>query len=505
MGLSTMPSREKPIVDHDVNLTFPFPMLKLISFLALFSSVFSKPRHIVNQFDLNGKICPALQYIRDCPALCVKSIQDCPASVMPAPCASGEFYCGDGKCHAGATFEFACSKLISACTCQVEPHSTFFPCAQTMQINSTSSNPQSLTINPQCETALNVVAGETFLKTCTTESYARFSLTNNEFLWLYLLAGIEFIILLLFLQHKRIQREKLIAKNKMRKYHDHSLPYGHIPVLENNELSTKMKFKAYESDKFGTLTRYSIVGFTLGMLIFVFMLIADYYEILGLFTELDQTMVFNNHDYLSKVFVVFWHILLVWFVALYSKRNSMKTLFMKVTEMSSASHIMVEKNRQAAVDGSDIEGFVRWFLKIESWLVKISKSNVSKDLIPIRKTSGGITYVEFECVRYVFRPEQGIFEPFSYDIGNTNSEVLVQATGITESEARKRMEMNGPNQILFNTISFWERIKTEYEIINKVQWWFLCLSTHDLDYLVLLRILLHGVGSNLDHHRFRAD
>ena len=436
--------------------------MKPMKFLGFCSLLLAKPRHIVNQFDLNGKTCPALQYLRDCPILCVKNVDDCPASVRPAACPAGQFYCEDGACHSGATFEFACSKRISICTCRVETKTGHFPCADKMMINSTSPNPQSETINPQCEKALNVVAGQTYLKTCTTEAEARFSVTNNEFLWLYLLAGSEFIILLLFLQHKRIQREKLIAKNKMRKYHDHALPYGHIPVLENGELSTKMKFKAYQNDSFGTFTRYSIIAFTLGMLAFIIMLIADYYEILSMFTEGNKTMVFNNHDYLSKVFVVIWHILLLWFIALYSKSNSMKILFMKVTEMSTASYIMVEKNRQTVVDGSDIEGFVRWFLQLESWLVKISKSNVSMDLVSIRKTSGGITYVEFECVRYVYKPEQGIFEPFSYDIGSSNSEVLSQASGITESEARKRIEMNGPNQILFNTISFWERIKQEY-------------------------------------------
>jgi cation-transporting ATPase 13A3/4/5 len=140
----------------------------------------------------------------------------------------------------------------------------------------------------------------------------------------------------------------------------------------------------------------------------------------------------------------------------------MKTLFLQVTDVAMANFVLVEKERQACVDGADMEQFVQWFLKLEQLWVRYTSSHVSKQLVPLKYSKNGLIYVEFECVRYVYDCQKECFEPFQFNGPKTNSEVLGLKNGLSEKEALNRLQMNGPNEILFSMNSFWERIKEEY-------------------------------------------
>ena len=69
--------------------------------------------HRVNDFDLNGNVCPINYLSIPCPMICAPSASACPAKLIPQECEKGSYYCGDGKCHAGPSASFVCSQVKS--------------------------------------------------------------------------------------------------------------------------------------------------------------------------------------------------------------------------------------------------------------------------------------------------------------------------------------------------------------------------------------------------------
>ncbi|KAI8917468.1 hypothetical protein BC831DRAFT_406937 [Entophlyctis helioformis] len=80
----------------------------------------------------------------------------------------------------------------------------------------------------------------------------------------------------------------------------------------------------------------------------------------------------------------------------------------------------------------------------------------------IKYTNNGRRYIEFECVRYVFDQTTGSFEPYKFTIGPKHSDLVRQSAGLSSSEAERRHELDGPNQIVFRVDTFAKGIIKEF-------------------------------------------
>lgn len=236
--------------------------------------------------------------------------------------------------------------------------------------------------------------------------------------------------------------------------------FNGIPVIENGIPSSKITLRAYREDSFGKLVQQSFWAISLYFIFVMCLLTFDYYEIFHKYAG-QTTMVFDNHSNLSKVFIAYWHLMTVWFLVYYTKGTSLVTFFMANCGVQQASHILVEVQRQTQVKAADLGRLVEIAQKIESWFKKYTKSNVSKELVPLQRSNSGHPFIEYECVRYIFNTKSSVFEPYQFKVGENNFDILASAKGITDSEAQRRMELSGPNEILFTFSSFATALKQE--------------------------------------------
>jgi hypothetical protein len=140
-------------------------------------------------------------------------------------------------------------------------------------------------------------------------------------------------------------------------------------------------FKGYTSDPLGTLYVYSnfqntgckllihllssaSVFMTLVSLLWIMLmaiLVLDYYSVFKVFSPHQQsTMLFYDHTLLNQVFIIVWHIVLVWFLVLKLTENSQTTYFARRTSLSQASFVKVEKRLADAVYLVNQGSLVEW-------------------------------------------------------------------------------------------------------------------------------------------------
>jgi cation-transporting ATPase 13A3/4/5 len=298
---------------------------------------------------------------------------------------------------------------------------------------------------------------------------------NGEFVLFYVFAFLESALLFLYLGYKQHLRQRVTFTNGIKNKEQ----YAHIPVIEEGLPATNIRFKAYKRDAFGTFVKYSIIIASIGWIVIFGVLIGDYYEIFASWSRKNDRLIFINHSNLSKVFIVFWHFTLAWFLTLQTKKSSMKTLFLSPTEVTNAEFVLVEKTRATTVQSGDMGRLVEIAQKVESWLRNYTKTNISREIKPMRTTRSGRIYVEFECVRYIYNEKINSFEPYKFRVAENNAELIAMKKGLSENEALDRMELSGPNQILFEKNTFWEGIKKEfsgifylYQLMMLLIWYF---------------------------------
>ncbi|KAJ1676919.1 hypothetical protein EV182_007243, partial [Spiromyces aspiralis] len=69
----------------------------------------------INQVDQNGNTCPLKDKSDvECPAICVRSLSNCPTSLAPS-CPDDQVFCADGQCHDRCTDE---TQANNPCHCQ---------------------------------------------------------------------------------------------------------------------------------------------------------------------------------------------------------------------------------------------------------------------------------------------------------------------------------------------------------------------------------------------------
>ncbi|KAJ3311136.1 hypothetical protein HDV04_003099 [Boothiomyces sp. JEL0838] len=282
---------------------------------------------------------------------------------------------------------------------------------------------------------------DSYVQYCEGAAPALFSWISPEFVFFYFFMLMECAILVTYSVYKSRIERRTRGMGKSEETQPLSSPAASEPT-------TNIHFYGYRESFLGNLVKHSIFLTSLGWMVVLITLVCDYYEVFAIWSNSNQKLIFVDHDNLSKVFVFFWHVTTIWFLALQYNKSFLKTWFLTPTDIPNATFILVEKRRQKAVKNDEMGQIVMWAQKIESYFSK-NKVSVSRDLKNLQITRSGRMYIEFECVRYVFSTKRNRFEPYQFNLGSTNKEILALASGISEEEAENRIELSGPNQILF--------------------------------------------------------
>jgi E1-E2 ATPase len=265
----------------------------------------------------------------------------------------------------------------------------------------------------------------------------------------------------------------------------------------NEKLSNEgnISFTGYKKDWFGSLIG-KVMWLTSIIIMVIFgVLIMDYYQLL----LPDQRLVFIDHTNLSKVFIVFWHFALSWFVGLYLCASWLQTYLLMPTAINSLpDYILVNKKIEPAIKQPGMGKLVEWLHAVEQPFRRFTNTEFSSTLIPVDYSNDRPASVDFECVRYVYNPAKGSFETSQFNIGSTCTSLHQQKKGLTSAVALERMNLSGPNQVLFQHDSIMSMLFVEftglyylYQFMILLVWWY--FAYYYMAFLLTSVIIISGM------------
>ena len=340
---------------------------------------------------------------------------------------------------------------------------TLYPCVGNQLVNVTDyengNGDGQKHLIAQCNSQLDLTAGSgPFLLQCLPPTPLQLRLTLPEFVFFYAIVAIQTVILLSYhiyraYRTKRNAHHSLGASKQFRSLEDdHSLELSNI---RKSSAPSNIRFYGYTKDPFGAFVMASIATTSIFWFFLMGIVIADYYEVFSGYNYRDSALLLGNHDNLSFVFIILWHVMAIWFITIKLNSSSLQTYFYCRTALSSSTHILVEKRVDASVamnHGAD--PIVDFVTRIEATLKHFSPTEKTTKLTSVKFTPQGRQYIEFECVRYVFDSVTQSFQPCSFHTGPKNSDLVAQSVGLTASEAERRIELNGFNEIVFRVDTF---------------------------------------------------
>ncbi|RUO96645.1 hypothetical protein BC936DRAFT_141687, partial [Jimgerdemannia flammicorona] len=291
----------------------------------------------INHFDINGQTCPlGTQFNVSCPILCVKDPKLCPTSLAQT-CPPGQTFCGDGSCKSDCTgIANVCLCGGDAATAG----GSYTPCAmsQYVDIPNYKSSTKDAQTAQTCEVAAKLLGGSVgawgsgnasvWLACPVSNPY--FTWTEPMWLSVWGLAAAEAFILLAWHAYKTVVEKAHTFANSppsshctiLQKFHrafDNALTAGHVTKdaavdtteadasekdadaadkgkqkeepfvatkkaktntanddIESVPESERLKFRGFDDDYFGIFAFASVILTTIGWLLFLAIIVADY-------------------------------------------------------------------------------------------------------------------------------------------------------------------------------------------------------------------------------------
>ncbi|OZJ03044.1 hypothetical protein BZG36_03711 [Bifiguratus adelaidae] len=211
----------------------------------------------------------------------------------------------------------------------------------------------------------------------------------------------------------------------------------------------RVQFRGYNNDWFGYIGFASVLLTTLGFLVFLGVIVGDYYG------SVDGVAfgVFLTSDLSSKIFCAVWHISTVWLICVNFSRSRLRNWFRIETYAHEAAYVQVEKPQESVIfldDGSKLLMFLkRWEVKVRHAF----KADILVNTCRVHFTGQNRRYFEYQCARYVYNPTISRFEPFAFELGDSHAELLTLREGLSLKQAVYRIELLGPNFVGVNVPS----------------------------------------------------
>ncbi|KAJ3245128.1 hypothetical protein HDU78_009855 [Chytriomyces hyalinus] len=436
-----------------------------------------------------------------CPIVCARSVAQCPKALLGASIAAcvtaGLTVCVDGSCRSQCPASVepvcVCAKTGFVLADASASTGTWVPCSTAadtniLPINVNYTDPPSvlydkpnLPVWKACQATANfkVSDGNVVFNTCNAVPQTR---TKNplapEFLATYCIMSIEVLILFIYFLIK-ISRERNVAEKdfiRIQEYSPTSTPTSKNPFERDVELqeigsssSTSnadmdgLRFTGYRTDPIGVIANMTVIITSFIWMILLAILVLDYYSAFSRFNfRRDSDLLFNDHELLSTVFIVSWHFVLVWFLGLKAVQERSESYFGRRVPISEATLVQIEKKVVDSVAIANMGAIAEFVRSFEARTRRFFRAEHSVSMVPVKVTSNGRRYIEFECVRYVYDDRAGRFQPFTFSVGPTFADLHQQVRGLGSSEAHDRTELVGPNVIAFPADTFYTALVKEF-------------------------------------------
>ncbi|KAJ3197057.1 hypothetical protein HK101_006240 [Irineochytrium annulatum] len=498
-----------------------------------------------NSNHLNGSLCqPPVRKNVVCEVICTSDYKKfCPPRVMPV-CPAEQTWCADGTCKPN------CDGVTPLCSCrngyfpggQEDGATPFMPCSTAPILVDVpnylqDSGPKqgsaigNAPLRAACAAAINnfVISNTSadtklFFNECAQPQPSRNVTTAfaPEFVTAYLILAFEGFLLTLHFLYKKFAERNFREGASMAGLkpshvrgvgggsasgspsHSKGAPFLY-PEVEMGDMGAgpdaaaklamaNLTFKGYRNDPIGATTGATVTVTSFVWLILMAVLVLDYYAVFAGFGFREESdMVFYDHDLLSSVFILVWHIVTIWFVVLKLGQATASAYYGVRVPLSHAAFVIVEKKEEKAVHMANMGKIVEWVWKVEAVIKRVFKMDVSVEVTPVLYTTNGRRYIEFECVRYVYNDREGTFEPYVYTVGPSFADLHKQSAGLISSDANDRIELVGPNAIAFPADTFYTAMGKEFSgvfYVYQMMFLWICYYAYYYMGLVLTTVII---------------
>ncbi|KAJ2355843.1 hypothetical protein GGF43_002444, partial [Coemansia sp. RSA 2618] len=485
--------------------TFQGVAMTVVALLLLFSTGSAKQLWIdVNKYDADGKLCPASRATEDCPAICVYDLDNCP---QPVSCPNDQVLCHDGECHDECTDKI---NDANPCFCGWKSKHVpseardLVPCpvVGSVVINQLYHWNKTDQVRDACATKAKMSNYDSYGKwgkddwprhdagssgtlgvwsECPKEPQEMY--TFREPMWIAVFTVIFGFVGLLgiwYMFKQAMQRwwdfgDKSAAMQQPRADSASAKSVGSTgynavakggsvggasdekadgfnrgTADDSNDLnSDDIRLSGYRNNIFGTLMTWYLLLLSLVWCCYLFVLSADYYGSLPHTADGETSILSYNDSVLNtQTYIFMWSFYVFLIVAIVTCRPRLRNFFRIKTLPQYGQFVCIESKMTKAIMLSGQSGGLIKYVQI---VVEKIKHFVGWDwnvtTSPLCQTASGRKYFVFQCTRFVYDSDDGQFAPFSFDLGNRNSDLVGKADGLTNDEAAIRTELIGPNFI----------------------------------------------------------
>ncbi|KAJ1974535.1 hypothetical protein H4R35_003561 [Dimargaris xerosporica] len=454
----------------------------------------------MSQYTVDGELCPAVTKRNlECPPLCVRSLTDCPESASIS-CPTGEQLCGDGQCHA------SCGTVVNVCTCNggSDLEIALVACPVFAPVDVANFNPsnKSAQITAQCSQEFDVNTVDYAMDWASFSTDYRGAWRNcptdipdpwytyTEPMWVgtFAAAGAELLILLswwLCRKMRQLYRAKasptlfmaprgkddgsatssdcdgdikLVGKPEpTSRMSQASMSLESLDAVETPEL--EFNVQGYCNHWYGTMVLATLVPVSLGFVVFLAIITADYY---GSLNDVAISLSYGSTRLSNHTLIMVWYSATVWFLTLNVTRFRLRNAFRMPCAHAQSHVVQIEQALEPMVMLDSESRSLRWLRRLEERVKRFAGWHVVVRTERVHRTQQDRLYFTYQCTRYVLNEATDRFEPFDLCLGDTSQKVLAHEKGLATSEAKRRLELIGPNFISVHVPNFFVALGQEF-------------------------------------------
>ncbi|KAG6620920.1 P-type ATPase (P-ATPase) Superfamily [Phytophthora cinnamomi] len=195
----------------------------------------------------------------------------------------------------------------------------------------------------------------------------------------------------------------------------------------------------FSNSYLGTFVFGCVVVASLALNVLLIIIIADYY---GRF----DPPLFDASEDNAVVFIVVWVITSVWFVTIVALQDRIYNFFRLRVPLDKCQYVYMLKRDDTEVLLADRSGVSDFVAKIESFFASKGKISGYRTTVPVVEVDG-LRIVEFQHLRYVYEETEQRFVPGAVALGRTYNDMLQESSGLSDSEAKHRINTVGSNSV----------------------------------------------------------
>jgi hypothetical protein len=177
-------------------------------------------------------------------------------------------------------------------------------------------------------------------------------------------------------KYRRLKKEAFMKNSKR---HDFLPQQQRISIISDEQQGNatnstlapenSMRMNGYSRDIFGMVAFGNFIVLSIFWLCLLIVFIADYYQLFQFLNFQNREMILHNQENLSIAFIIVWHIVTIWFLAIKINSTVMQTYFLADSTLENADYVLIEKQLKEEIVSSELSLFEKYVLNFQKYVL----------------------------------------------------------------------------------------------------------------------------------------